>query len=91
MFDLHENKLHSIMLLILFFLIGCNNSNKKNERPNVLFIAIDDMNDWIGPLGGNSMSKTPNLDKLAKRSVVFTNAHCTSPACSPSRLSVITS
>ena len=90
MFDLHENKLHSIMLLILFFLIGCNNSNKKNERPNVLFIAIDDMNDWIGPLGGNSMSKTPNLDKLAKRSVVFSNAHCTSPACSPSRLSVMT-
>jgi len=59
-------------------------------NPNILFIAVDDMNDWIGPLGGLSITKTPNLDKLANQSVVFTNAHCASPACAPSRLSIMT-
>jgi len=60
------------------------------EKPNILFIAIDDMNDWIGPLGGlGDLPKTPNLDRLARQSVTFTNAHCASPACSPSRLSIM--
>ena len=46
------------------------------EKPNVLFIAIDDLNDWIGLLEGHSQAKTPNLDRLAQRGVYFTNAHC---------------
>ncbi len=54
-------------------------------RPNVLFIAIDDLNDWIGPLNGHPQALTPNMDKLAARGVVFTNAHCAAPACNPSR------
>lgn len=57
-------------------------------KPNVLFIAIDDLNDWIGPLGGHPQVKTPNLDRLAKRGVVFANAHCAAPLCSPSRAAV---
>ena len=54
-------------------------------KPNILFIAIDDMNDWTGFLGGHPQAKTPNLDRLARAGVNFTNAHCPSPGCSPSR------
>ncbi|MBN2129762.1 MAG: sulfatase [Sedimentisphaerales bacterium] len=60
------------------------------NRPNVLFIAIDDLNDWIGCLGGHPDVKTPNLDRLASRGVLFTNAHCSAPACNPSRASLMT-
>ena len=60
-----------------------------SSQPNVLFIAIDDMNDWVGFLGGHPQAQTPNMDKLAKRGVNFTNAHCISPACSPCRLGLL--
>ncbi len=59
------------------------------EKPNILFIAIDDQNDWIGPLGGHPLAKTPNLDKLAKRGTTFLNAHCQAPLCNPSRTSLL--
>ena len=48
------------------------------ERPNVLLIAVDDLNDWVGCLGGHPQAKTPNIDALAKRGVLFSNAHCQS-------------
>ena len=50
-------------------------------RPNVLFIAIDDLNDWVGCLGGHPDAKTPNIDRLAARGVLFTHAYCAAPAC----------
>lgn len=59
-------------------------------RPNILFIAVDDLNDWIGCLGGHPQAITPNLDRLAASSVLFTNAHCAAPACNPSRTAVFT-
>jgi len=59
-------------------------------RPNVLFIAIDDLNDWIGCLGGHPDAKTPHLDRLASRGVLFTNAHCAAPVCNPSRTALLT-
>ena len=59
------------------------------EKPNVLFIAIDDQNDWIGHLGGHPMAKTPHLDKLASRGTTFLNAHCNMPLCNPSRTSLL--
>ncbi len=59
-------------------------------RPNVLFIAVDDLNDYIAPLARHPGVKTPHLDRLAQRSVTFTNAHCAAPACHPSRLAVMT-
>ena len=58
------------------------------DRPNVLFIAVDDLNDWIGCLGGHPQTVTPNMDRLANRGVLFTNAHCAAPACNPSRAAV---
>lgn len=54
-------------------------------RPNVLMLSIDDLNDWIGALGGHPQAKTPNLDRLISKSVLFTNAHCAAPVCSASR------
>ncbi len=62
----------------------------KTGKPNVLFIAIDDLNDWIGCLGGHPDAKTPNLDRLAKRGVLFSHAYCAAPACNPSRAALMT-
>jgi len=60
------------------------------EKPNVLFIAMDDLNDWIGCMGGHPQAKTPNLNKLAAGGVLFTNAHVPAPACNPSRSAIMT-
>ena len=58
-------------------------------KPNVLFIAVDDLNDWVGALGGHPQAKTPNMDLLAKRGVLFTQAYCSAPACNASRSSLL--
>lgn len=85
--------------LIPLFLLGCllgiscgrqASRQETQSKPNVLFIAIDDLNDWIEPLGQFPISRTPNFTRLASMSMTFTNAHCSSPACSPSRISVMT-
>ena len=60
------------------------------ERANVLFISLDDLNDWVGCLGGHPQARTPNLDRLAASGILFTNAHCPAPACNPSRTAVFT-
>jgi arylsulfatase A-like enzyme len=57
--------------------------------PNVLFISIDDLNDWLGCYGGHPQVKTPHIDALADRGVTFTNAHCQAPICNPSRVSML--
>lgn len=57
-------------------------------KPNVLFIAVDDLNDWVGFLQGHPQTRTPNMDRLAARGVVFANANCASPLCAPSRAAV---
>ncbi len=59
------------------------------KKPNVLFIAIDDQNDWVGTLGGHPLVKTPNIDKLAAQGTVFLNAFCNAPLCNPSRTSLM--
>jgi arylsulfatase A-like enzyme len=59
-------------------------------RPNVLFIAVDDLNDWIGCMKGHAQAHTPNMDRLAARGVLFTNAHCAAPVCLASRTAVLT-
>jgi arylsulfatase A-like enzyme len=60
------------------------------DGPNILFIAMDDLNDWVGCLGGHPQAKTPNLDRFANSGVLFENAHCAAPACNPSRTAVFT-
>lgn len=61
-----------------------------NARPNVLMIAVDDMNDWVGHLGGHPDAKTPHLDALARRGLLFSNAHVPAPVCNPSRVAIMT-
>ena len=60
------------------------------KPPNVVFVAIDDLNDWVGCLGGHPQARTPRLDRLAAGGTVFLNAHAQSPLCNPSRSSVLT-
>ena len=60
------------------------------ERPNVLFIIVDDLNDMPLHPEGKPLVPTPNFDRLAQRGVSFTNAHCNDPICAPSRSSMLT-
>lgn len=69
---------------------GVDAAEDRVDRPNVLFIAIDDLNNWVEGLSQYAEAKTPNISRLAKRGVLFTNAHCAAPACNPSRVSVLT-
>ncbi len=62
---------------------------QKRPSPNVLMICVDDLNDYIGGMG-HPDAITPNLDKLIKRGTLFTNAHCQSPLCGPSRAAIMT-
>ncbi len=80
----------TLPLLLLFATSPSADEAAPPSRPNVLFIACDDMNDWVGFLGGHPDTLTPNLDRLARRGVVFENAYCASPICGPSRAAVLT-
>jgi arylsulfatase A-like enzyme len=61
-----------------------------SARLNIVMIAIDDLNDWVEPLGGHPGVKTPVMNRLAQRGITFTNAHCQAPLCNPSRTSIMT-
>jgi uncharacterized sulfatase len=74
---------------IVFLFISLNLVAQNLQKRNVLFIATDDLNMAIGCYG-NDFVKTPNIDRLAKRGVKFSNAHCQIPWCSPSRSSLLT-
>jgi arylsulfatase A-like enzyme len=80
-----------ITFLALFSLVSTRTSICADEkaRANVLFIAVDDLNHWVGHLGRNRQTKTPNLDRLAGMGVTFTNAHCAAPVCNPSRTALL--
>ncbi len=60
------------------------------DPPNMLMIAIDDLSDYVSILQNHPGIKTPNFDRLAKRSVNFTRAYCAAPICNPSRVAVAT-
>ena len=77
-----------IFSLVAVLMLSCNEIAQ--EKPNVLMICVDDLNDWIGCMGGHPNALTPNMDQLASRGVLFTNAHCQAPLCGPSRASVMT-
>ena len=79
-----------ISLIVVVFCLSVTVKADDPKRPNVLFIAIDDLNDWVGCFGGHPQAITPNMDRLAKRGVRFTNAHCAAPLCGPSRNAIFT-
>ena len=59
------------------------------DRPNVLFIAVDDLNHWVGYLGRNPQTATPNIDRLAGKGMHFTRSYCAAPVCNPSRAALL--
>lgn len=74
----------SNVFLILHFAFCILNFGARSA-PNVLFISVDDMNDWVGCLGSDRVP-TPNIDALAERGLLFTNAHAPSPGALPVEL-----
>ena len=84
-----KKTLFSWLLLFAVVLPLANPPCQAAAKPNMLFIAIDDLNDWVGCLDGHSQARTPNIDRLAKRGTLFVNAHCQGPICGPSRASLL--
>ncbi|MCR9197742.1 MAG: sulfatase [Planctomycetaceae bacterium] len=78
----------SALVLASFFVALLPSRVSAADRPNVLFFAVDDMNDWIGCLNTVPGALTPNLDRLAARGVNFTNAHTAGVFCAPSRAAI---
>lgn len=79
-----------LALIGLLLGVGFTGPARAAGKPNILMIAIDDLNDWVGPLAGHPQVKTPHMDRLAARGTVFTNAHCQAPLCNASRTSLMT-
>jgi len=86
-------KVYFLLFSIILLLGACKSEEKKvakAAKPNVLLIAVDDLNNWISPIQNFSNVKTPNFERLAKMGVTFTNAHVQAPLCGPSRASIMT-
>ena len=81
-----KNKLF-FATLFTFSLIS--NVNAQKSKPNILFIAVDDLKPELGAYG-NKLVKTPNIDRLAKMSTVFLNNYCQQAVCGPTRASLMT-
>ncbi len=87
-----------LKLLNILVLVGClvvvhpvhvvADEGKDDQRPNILFVMADDLNDFIGVMNNRTGVKTPNIDHLAANASIFMNAHSNAPVCSPSRASL---
>ena len=78
-----------MLLCLLLLLSYCSGLEKQQQtQPNIVFISIDDLNDWVGFLGYEQV-KTPHMDRLAARGFSFSNAHCPAPVCGPSRTAIL--
>lgn len=78
-----------LILFLLAAVAALGVSASTEARRNVLVIIADDLNDWIGCLGGHPQAQTPNIDRLAKRGMLFANAHVQATYCGPSRVSFL--
>ncbi|MBK1878707.1 sulfatase [Pelagicoccus mobilis] len=82
--------MRSLLFIVTAFAAALCSGQDHTGKPNILFIAIDDLNDWIEPLNGHPDTLTPNLRRLAAMGTTFSNAHCAAPSCNPSRTSLMT-
>lgn len=88
-------KIRSALILFFFAPLLSAEPPAASARDHILFITIDDLNDWVSCLSeektgrGHPQASTPHLDRLARRGVLFTNAHCQAPICKPSRASFL--
>jgi len=80
----------SFALCLAAIVVPARPGAQSSGRPNVLFIVLDDLNDWVGPLQGHPQVRTPNIDRLAAQGTTFVNAHVQAPLCNPSRTSFLT-
>ena len=82
-----------VLFSFIIFLSGCNQTNTEKKespkRPNILFIAVDDLRPELG-VYGSQIAVTPNMDALARDGLLFDNAYCQQAICSPSRASLMT-
>ena len=77
-----------LILVLLSLALLAPASHAANKRPDVVFIIVDDLNDWLGCLGGHPDAKSPNIDAFASSGMLFSQAYCNSPQCRPSRTSL---
>src|SRR6478736_286207 len=77
------------LAIAMWFVLASSACAADARRPNVLFLMSDDLNNLLGCYG-DSLAKTPNIDRLAARGVRFDRAYCTFPLCGPSRNSFLT-
>lgn len=84
--------LKAVIVIALLSIQGCSTQKEPEliRHPNVLFISLDDMNDWVGSLAGHDQTITPSLDQFAKSGVNFTQNYTPSPGCNPSRSALLT-
>lgn len=83
-------RIATVAFCVLLVGSALTSSSIAQSHPNVLFIAVDDLNDWVGVFGGNPQTQTPNIDRFARAgAVVFQNAHCAGPVCGPSRSALL--
>ena len=75
--------------LILIFAQICSTIFAQEQKMNIVMIAIDDLNDWVGAFGGHPQAITPNMDKLASKGMLFRNASCSGPVSGPSRSALL--
>ena len=80
---------NKLLFAILFTFSLISNVNAQKSKPNILFIAVDDLKPELGAYG-NKLVKTPNIDRLAKMSTVFLNNYCQQAVCGPTRASLMT-
>ncbi|MBT8180284.1 MAG: sulfatase-like hydrolase/transferase, partial [Eudoraea sp.] len=80
--------MRSLFLVLLIFIVSCNSA--KENKPNVVLFVVDDLG-WTDLSSyGSDLYQTPNVDKLAKNGMLFTDAYSTCTVCSPSRASIMT-
>ncbi len=86
----HQWRLCGIVHWVCIFALVLTASDRSiaGDQSNVLLIVVDDLNDFVGCLGGHPQVQTPNIDRLAKQGVLFANAHCAAPLCNPSRAAI---
>ncbi|MEP7129099.1 MAG: sulfatase [Chitinophagales bacterium] len=73
------------LILILFSV-----ASQAQKSPNILFLLADDLSYPFLSVYGDPIVKTPNLDRIASQGVVFSNAYCAAPSCTPSRAAILT-
>lgn len=87
---LRTNILATMKIPLLAISLGLAALANADRKPDVILITVDDLNNWIGCMGGHPNVKTPNMDRLAEKGILYTNAHCQAPVCNPSRTSFLT-